>query len=212
MGATAAPHLDNLPASGTPGLKVEDGFVVPWQLANGDRIKVTGTADFHVAPLDKEDDTFLLGDHKFIKSIARYAMSRQELADDVQANLYAHIFFERYRGEGFKNLDFVTKRWNYVQKEKEKDRFISKAVEVTNTREQVARVDAQSYRAHRHACARDREAALIRRSRPKRTPSTLSPNRSRLLRRESTRAKNRTHKGCGERKRIEYYGRHQSSE
>ena len=50
------------------------------------------------------------------------------------------IFFERYRGEGFKNLDFVTKRWNYVQKEKEKDRFISKAVEVTNTREQVARV------------------------------------------------------------------------
>ena len=61
-GATAASCLDNLPASGTPGLKVEDGFVVPWQLANGDRIKVTGTADFHVAPLDKEDDTFLLGD------------------------------------------------------------------------------------------------------------------------------------------------------
>lgn len=138
--SVARAGVEHMPKPFTPGLKVEESFTVKWGLPGGAIINVTGTADAMVEPQDKDADTFELYDHKFIKDM-KYAMSKGDLSGDVQANLYSHVLFERFRTAGFKALEFVNKTWIYYQKTPQKDgSFLVRPTKITSTRAQVAHV------------------------------------------------------------------------
>lgn len=112
-GVVATSGLRHLPQPGTPGLKVEEQFQFETSLGKGEVVTITGTKDFYVAPL-RDPRRALVGDHKFIKHL-KYAMSKLQLENDVQSNLYSYDTIRK-----FPQIDWVDNLWVYYQKEGER--------------------------------------------------------------------------------------------
>jgi hypothetical protein len=140
--------LEYLPRPGTHGLQVEQDFSVPWQLSSGAEIAVTGQMDFYVEA--NGGKRFTLGDHKTTIDL-KYAKSPRELENDVQANLYAAILFDR-----FPSADFADLFWVFYQK---KPPYIARPVPGTISRAQAASFVASEIEPAfegMHALARDK--------------------------------------------------------
>lgn len=88
-------------------LRIEDPFSIDWVLPTDETINVVGTVDLHEPPTD--DSPLIVHDHKFIKDL-KWQLSKEELADDVQANLYAHVLMWRY------GVESVVLQWTFYQK------------------------------------------------------------------------------------------------
>lgn len=136
--AVATAGLRHLPQPQSTRLLVEHQFELPWRVGS-ETVKVIGTADLVVKPEEVDDDTFGLRDHKFVKQL-KWAMSKTQLADDIQSNLYAHVFFGKLHAMGYRALSYVEKQWIYYQKESVgPGKYVAEPTTVTNTREQVER-------------------------------------------------------------------------